>query len=74
MPDGSFADSTLGPRAGSTDCVVLDAGTPPVDPRAFAAAIRLVLAGQSGELARDRNGICYRVDLAGAMAARARRS
>lgn len=63
MPDGSFADSMLGPRAGSTDCVVLDVGTPPVDPRAFTAAIRLVLAGQSGELARDRNGICYRVDL-----------
>lgn len=63
MPDGQLADSTLGPRAGSADCVVLDAGTPPVDPRAFAAAIRLVLAGQSGELARDRNGICYRVDL-----------
>ena len=51
MPDGRFADSTLGPRAGSTDCVVLDAGAPPVDPRVFAAAIRLVLAGQSGELA-----------------------
>lgn len=63
MPDGQIADSTLGPRAAGVDCVVLDAGTLPVDPREFADAIRLLMAGQAGELARDRNGICYRVRL-----------
>ncbi|MBK8131639.1 MAG: hypothetical protein IPK48_02370 [Gammaproteobacteria bacterium] len=41
-----------------------DAGIISIDHRAFADAIQMVVEGQASELARDRNAICYRVNLA----------
>ncbi|MFZ2208519.1 MAG: hypothetical protein WAV22_07610 [Porticoccaceae bacterium] len=41
-----------------------DAGIVPIDHRAFADAIQMVVEGRASELARDRNAICYRVNLA----------
>jgi predicted Ser/Thr protein kinase len=46
------------------DCVVLDAGRYPVNERAYAHALRLVMKGDAVELGRDHNAICFRVGLA----------
>lgn len=50
--------------AGTVECVLLDEGTEPIDCREFAVAIQLIMDGLVAELARDRNAICYRVQLA----------
>ncbi len=64
MLDRYPAQSTRQQRVAPAECVVLDAGIMPIDPRAFADAIQLVTEGLASELARDRNAICYRVNLA----------
>lgn len=64
MLDRYPAHGTRQPRVAPAECVVLDAGIMPIDPRAFADAIQLVTEGLASELARDRNAICYRVNLA----------
>jgi predicted Ser/Thr protein kinase len=64
MPDRYPAHSTRQQRVAPAECVVLDAGIMPIDHRAFADAIQLVAEGLASELARDRNAICYRVNLA----------
>lgn len=64
MPDHHLAHRTRQQRVEPAECVVLDAGIIPIDHRAFADAIRQVAKGEASELARDRNAICYRVNLA----------
>ncbi len=64
MPDRYLAHRMRQQRVAPAECVVLDAGIISIDHRAFADAIQLVAEGRASELARDRNAICYRVNLA----------
>ena len=56
-----------GARAGAfapAECAVLDAGARPIAATEFGRAIAAIVAGAVPACARDRNAICYRVDLA----------
>lgn len=64
MPDRYLAHRSRQERVAAAECVVRDAGIVPIDHRAFADAIQMVVEGRASELARDRNAICYRVNLA----------
>jgi predicted Ser/Thr protein kinase len=48
----------------TVECVLLDEGTDRIDCRELAGAVQLILDGLVAELARDRNAVCYRVQLA----------
>ena len=64
MPDRYLDHRSRQQRVAAAECVVRDAGIVPIDHRAFADAIQMVVEGRASELARDRNAICYRVNLA----------
>ncbi|MBK9428074.1 MAG: hypothetical protein IPN63_12015 [Gammaproteobacteria bacterium] len=64
MPDRYLDHRSRQERVAAAECVVLDAGIISIDHRAFADAIQMVVEGRASELARDRNAICYRVNLA----------
>jgi predicted Ser/Thr protein kinase len=48
----------------TVECVFLDEGTDRIDCRELAGAVQLIMDGLVTELARDRNAVCYRVQLA----------
>lgn len=64
MCDRHDTCKALGGFAGTIECVFLDVAADPIDRREFAGAIQLIMDGLVAELARDRNSICYRVQLA----------
>jgi predicted Ser/Thr protein kinase len=64
MSDCRHTYKALNGFTGSVECIVLDTGTDPIDCRKFAGAIQAIMDGRVTELARDRNAICYRVQLA----------
>lgn len=64
MCDRHNTGKKLGGFAGIPECIFLDQAAGTVDIREFAGVIHSILDGQVTELARDRNAICYRVQLA----------
>lgn len=64
MPDRYLAHRSRQQRVAPVECVVRDAGIVSIDHRAFADAIQMIVEGRASELARDRNAICYRINLA----------